>query len=85
VPLGLPDDLGPAVLAQRHRVSWAGMEDVPTVGIDAEALRRLLTRQPVILPTSAGEGVALELGQIDWSWVAELATRAVREQILEES
>ena len=77
----MPDDLGPAVLAQRHRVSWAGMEDVPTVGIDAEALRRLLTRQPVVLPTSAGDRVALILGEIDWHWVAQLATQAVREEI----
>ena len=34
------------------------------VGLDAEALRRLLTRQPLILTASTGERVALELGQI---------------------
>jgi hypothetical protein len=57
------------------------MDEGPTVGIDAEALRRLLTRQPVVLPTSAGDRVALILGEIDWHWVAQLATQAVREEI----
>jgi len=47
-------------------------------------LRRLLTRQPLILPASTGEQVRLELGEIDWQSVAELATRAVREAIYEE-
>ena len=55
------------------------------VGLDAEALRRLLTRQPLILPASTGEQVRLELGEIDWWSVAELATRAMREAINEES
>jgi len=39
------------------------------------------TRQPVVLPTSAGDRVALILGEIDWHWVAQLATQAVREEI----
>jgi len=54
------------------------------VGLDGEALRRLLTRQPLILPAGTGEPVRLELGEIDWQWVAELATRAVREAVYEE-
>ena len=40
---------------------------------------RLLTRQPVILPASTGELVKLELGEIDFEWLADFATRALRE------
>jgi hypothetical protein len=54
------------------------------VGLDAEALRHLLTRQPVILRASTGARVALELGEIDFQWLAEFATKAVREMIYDE-
>ena len=40
---------------------------------------RLLTRQPVILPASTGELVKLELGEIDFEWLAEFATRSLCE------
>jgi hypothetical protein len=43
------------------------------------ALRRLLTRKPVILPASTGELVKLELGEIDFEWLAEFATRSLCE------
>ena len=43
------------------------------------ALRRLLTRKPVILPASTGELVKLELGEIDFEWLAEFTTRSLCE------
>ena len=49
------------------------------VGLDPETLRRLLTRKPVILPASTGELVKLELGEIDFEWLAEFATRSLCE------
>jgi len=51
------------------------------VGLDDEALRNLLTRQPVILRASTGERVALVAGEIDFEWLAEFATKAVREMV----
>jgi hypothetical protein len=49
------------------------------VGLDLEALRNLVTRKLVILPASTGELVKLELGEIDFEWLADFATRALRE------
>jgi len=49
------------------------------VSLDPEALRNLLTRKLVIVPASTGELVRLELGNIDFDWLAELATRTLRE------
>jgi hypothetical protein len=59
------------------------MSDPPLlhVGLDADALRRLISRQPVILRASTGERVALVAGEIDFQWLAEFATKAVREMI----
>jgi hypothetical protein len=57
---------------------------VAHVGLDPEALRRLLTRKPVILPASTGELVKLELGEIDFEWLAEFATRSLCEMIYDE-
>ena len=49
------------------------------VSLDPEALRNLLTRKLVIVPASTGELVRLELGNIDFDWLAELPTRTLRE------
>jgi len=59
------------------------MSDPPLlhVGLDADALRRLISRQPVILRARTGERVALVAGEIDFQWLAEFATKAVREMI----
>ena len=59
------------------------MSDPPLlhVGLNADALRRLISRQPVILRASTGERVALVAGEIDFQWLAEFATKAVREMI----
>src|SRR5215472_10115570 len=58
---------------------------LPHIGLDPEALRRLLTRKPVILPAGTGELVKLELGEIDFEWLAEFATRSLCEMIYDES
>lgn len=57
------------------------MDEVPVVGIDAEALLRVLTRQRVVLPTSWGARVQLIAGEIPWDKIAELAQRALREAV----
>ena len=59
------------------------MSDPPLlhVGLNADALRRLISRQPVILRARTGERVALVAGEIDFQWLAEFATKAVREMI----
>ena len=59
------------------------MSDPPLlhVGLNADALRRLISRQPVILRASTGEPVSLVAGEIDFQWLAEFATKAVREMI----
>ena len=57
---------------------------LPHIGLDPEALRRLLTRKPVILPAGTGELVKLELGEIDFEWLAEFATRSLCEMIYDE-
>lgn len=41
-------------------------------------MRNLLTRK-LIVPSSTGERVKLELGAIDFEWLAEFATRTLRE------
>ena len=38
----------------------------------------------MIVRAATGERVSLVVGQIDWWWIAELATRAAREEVLEE-
>jgi hypothetical protein len=53
--------------------------DPLVVGLDAEALRLLLTRQPVTIRASNGEHVALVAGEIDFEWRAEFAARGLRE------
>jgi len=46
---------------------------------------RDLTRQPVILPASGtGELVKLELGEVDFEWLADFAARTLREMTLDE-
>ena len=60
----------------------SGFEAPPLqVGVDAEALRNLLTRQPVTLRATTGERVALVAGELDFQWLAEFATKAVRQMV----